>query len=368
MLRNHTINIILLMCSLILIFLAIESFYRIFDPFPYFGENEINKTEHGNLLEYDPLVGWRGIPKNQTYYITQNAKIAVKHNQYGFRDIEPPSPKSPKPGIVFLGDSFTWGYEVEFEDMYINLLRKALPYFDIYNISHRGFGTDQELIVFKHLNFLHKIKLVVLAFCENDIEDNNSNFRYKKNKPQYKYVDGNLVLSGTPVMKQIEWADTSSTDINVSHVKVILKKFLFNSHFLHDLYFRYKNIRYPYQKKSSVNKTSASLVITHKILNELKSTVEKKGAKLLIVLIPSKSEIEKIDHYIPYQNDIIKICSDLNIQHLDLAPYFEKKLWRTYYRIGMHWNARGHQVAAKAIMDRLNTIDEFRKFNSALSR
>ena len=34
-------------------------YFRIFDYFPYFSQSEINMTKHGNLSEYDPLLGWK---------------------------------------------------------------------------------------------------------------------------------------------------------------------------------------------------------------------------------------------------------------------------------------------------------------------
>jgi len=190
-------------------------------------------------------------------------------------------------------------------------------------------------------------------FCENDIDDNNSNFRYKKNKPQYKLIDNNIVLTSTPVIKQVCWSDTQPLYIKSSSIKNKLKTFLLNSHLLHDLYFRYNNRFYDINKHDD-QKIDRDLTITRKILNELKSDVEKKGASLLIVLIPSKREVENTDNYIPYQIDIINICKELNIYYFDLAPYFKKNYLRTYYRIGMHWNSRGHRVAANALLNYLN--------------
>ncbi len=59
-LEIHSKKIALTLGSLILCFLLIESYYRIFDPYPYFSYAEINRTEHGNLSEYDQTLGWKG--------------------------------------------------------------------------------------------------------------------------------------------------------------------------------------------------------------------------------------------------------------------------------------------------------------------
>ena len=73
----------------------VELGYRILNPYPYFSDEEITKTEHGNLSEYDSLLGWKGVP-------------------------------SGKPAIVFPEDSFGWGYEVEFDEISDNI-RKVEP-------------------------------------------------------------------------------------------------------------------------------------------------------------------------------------------------------------------------------------------------
>lgn len=39
-----------------LILLMVEIGYRILNPYPYFSDDEINETQHGNLSEYDPLL------------------------------------------------------------------------------------------------------------------------------------------------------------------------------------------------------------------------------------------------------------------------------------------------------------------------
>ena len=44
------------------------------------------------------------------------------------------------------------------------------------------------------------------------------------------------------------------------------------------------------------------------ILEELKEEVESRGAKLLVVFIPSKLEIERLSDSLPYQEEISQLC------------------------------------------------------------
>ena len=100
-------NLLASFLSLGLCFLVIELAYRFFDPFPYFSPQEINATNHGNLSQYDPDLGWSGVPDGEAVFVTKNNRTHLKHNSQGFRDIEHPE-NSGKAAIVFLGDSFAF--------------------------------------------------------------------------------------------------------------------------------------------------------------------------------------------------------------------------------------------------------------------
>ncbi len=332
--------------SLLFCFVVIETGYRVLDPFPYFSDSVTNNTEHGNLLAYDHILGWKGVPLGEADFITKNNKVRIAHNRYGYRDTEHKNFPEKKPAIVFLGDSFTWGYEVEFEEMFVNRLRDTLPNYEIYNLAHRGYGTDQALLTFKDWFGKQSLKLVVLMFSENDVADNNSLVRYRKPKPKYQLVENELELIGVPVPKDDRWAQSSRAPIKPKSWRKMIKEFLYHSHFFHDVHFRLQNIN-----KNKNKNVKQDLTLTSRILKELKAEVERRGAKFVVALIPSKVEIEKLGVYTPYQIEIVKLCQQLDIECLDIAPKLKNTWYRTYYRLGMHWNMHGHKIAAEALDD-----------------
>ncbi len=135
-------NIALLFGTLIFCFVVIEIGYRLLDPFPHFSHSERNDVEHGNLSMYDATLGWKGVPGGKAQFVTKNNSVWLANNRQGFRDIEHDHLTEKKPAIVFLGDSFTWGHEVEFEEMFVNRLRDRFSNYEIFNLAHRGYGTD----------------------------------------------------------------------------------------------------------------------------------------------------------------------------------------------------------------------------------
>jgi lysophospholipase L1-like esterase len=107
-----------------------------------------------------------------------------------------------KPTVLFLGDSFVWGYDVEAEERFTELLRRGLPDARIVNAGVPGYGTDQEYLMLERIWDAVRPDVVVLMFCTgNDRADNSANVR---NGGYYKpYLartgDGAWHFAGQPV-------------------------------------------------------------------------------------------------------------------------------------------------------------------------
>lgn len=357
-LRPIAQNIALLSVSLIFSFFIIEIGFRALDPTPFFSDSEINHTEHGNLSMYDDTLGWKGVPNGKAEFVTRNNSVWLAHNSQGFRDIEHDPLSDEKPAIVFLGDSFTWGYEVEFADMFVNRLRNRFPRFEIFNLAHRGYGTDQALLTFNRWNDKRPSGLVVLMFSENDVGDNNSDFSSDKPKPKYQLQNNKLILTGVPVPRDKSWMRAPNEEGASDSWKVALKNLFYSSHFINNMRIRYKLFRERRRLERTQDATkqqssSPDYTLTSQILEELRNEVVRRGTGLIVVFIPSKREIDKLDDSVPYQTAIASLCENLGIRYYDLAPDLRKAWFRTYYRQGMHWNAYGHKIAAEALNDYL---------------
>ena len=352
--RTIAQNTALLLGSSLLCFFLIEVGYRTLDPFPYFSEDEINVTQHGNLSQYDDLLGWGGVPDGEAEFVTVNNKVWLAHNSEGHRDIEHKASNENKPAIVFLGDSFTWGYEVEFDEMFVNQLRNKLSDYEVFNLAHRGYGTDQQLLSFMRWYDGQPVELVVLMVSENDAEENGVGDRYGKSKPYYEIVKKEMVLMGVPVPENEAWTNSPAEIAAPISWKTALNEFFFKSHFIHDIDFRINLLRSS-NKSSKVQHhySPKEIVITSHILEEFKKEVEASGAEFVVFFIPSKREIEKLDNSPPYQAEIIDICQELNIEYYDLAPNLQSTWPRAYYRYGIHLNVRGHQITSDAIYQHL---------------
>jgi lysophospholipase L1-like esterase len=363
----------LLLGSLVFCLLALEiGYYRLVDPFPFIPWSERNRTTHGNLMMYDATLGWTGVPDGTAPLVTENNRIWLAHNSRGFRDLEHDDRAGEGPAITFLGDSFTWGYEVEFEEMFVNRLRKHLSDHEVFNLAHQGYGTDQELLTFLQWEGRVTPGLVVLMFTENDVADNHFARRYGRRKPKFEIVDDRLVLTGVPVPEDKAWASPPRFSAPAAW-KRTSANLLFRSHLLHDVYFRVRllsqrmrgTVPGEIRRAPGGGGMAPDLVPTSRILEELRDAVERTESTLLVVFVPSKREVEEIGEYLPYQLEIAAVCRRLGVEHFDLAPAFKRTWRRTYYRRGMHWNARGHEVAARALLPYL--VREIGRHDSRLA-
>jgi hypothetical protein len=358
-----------------LILLMVELGYRILNPYPYFSDDEINATQHGNLSEYDPLLGWKGVPRGKERFITRNNSVIIENNRFGFRDIEHDT-SSGKPAIVFLGDSFGWGFEVEFDEIFVNILREKLRDYEIFNLSHRGYGNDQELLTFENWEYNGPLKYVVLIFTDDDVANNYSSNEYEKPKPKFEIVGDELILTGVPVPKIQKWdngKETAQVKDGWRKLKDDIKKFLFKSHFLHAMYRRWLYFKFEYlapdnpEKNSKVespglNETEnqEALALTTRIILELEMKVEEMGGKLIVVFAPSGMKAKFSDGSVNYQDWIIVVFERMGITCLDLQPYIQNTWRRAYYRHDGHWNPHGHRIAVGSIYNYLINIAELR--------
>ena len=156
------------------------------------------ETERSLTYRYDEQLGW--FPKeHSTATFDLTTTIDINHNSRGFRDDEhEPDHRS---SVVFLGDSFTWGYDVQAEDRFTNVLKDSFPELNLFNMGVSGYGNDQELLLLRDQINFYKPELIILVFCaDNDRLDNSMNIRYVNYyKPYFEQHKSTLLLKGQPV-------------------------------------------------------------------------------------------------------------------------------------------------------------------------
>ena len=253
---------------------------------------------------------------------------------------------------LFLGDSYTQGAQVDFEDLFTSVLYRKFPDKIILNAGISGFGVPEEYYFFKDWGKQLKPSLVFLQIC---------NFNDFMN---------------------VEVKSRNISDY-LMHYFDFIRLLLYN--------FKYKppgelplgrwtepfyknevdNINYNIFYNIWSDKKKSDLQNFVKYLKLLDSEIKKVNAKLIVFLIPTKEQLyfddfeEVIQNYnidvknldMNYPNNFLKnLCDSLGIKFIDLLKWYGESKNRVYFEYDEHLNKWGHILTAQILTDEIKGI------------
>lgn len=277
-------------------------------------------------------------------------------NSQGFRigKLNNPDKKIEKCDWLFLGDSFTQGAQVDFQDLFTTSLYHSFPNKVIINAGISGLGIVDEFNLYKGYLYKLRPKYVFLQLSGfNDfmnVEENKTSFfEYLINYSElarFIYYQTNV-----PTANQLElgrWTEPFySTEKNNIDYNVFYTKYS--------------------------DKKCKDLINLENYLKKFNNLVESNGAKLIVLLIPTKEQVipkcfsEVVDKYkidlanldMKYPNKFLfRVCEQNKIELIDLLDAFEKSKAPLFFERDEHLNKVGHQIIANAILDRLRGLKD----------
>lgn len=264
---------------------------------------------------YDSELGWFPI-ENSTGQFTGSRTIHIQHNVDGFRDRLHGA--KTKPRIAFLGDSFVWGYDVEANERFTELLQARAPGWDVLNLGVSGYGTDQEFILLQRWWDRYQPDVVVVVFSDDDLFTNGFNeYLYSYYKPYFEEVDGRLVERGVPVPKSLRYYRREHP-------------LLLSSRLAQFLWARYLTWRSPYY--ACANNPTLPILLA------MKSYVETKGGKFAIGFVTEVQADGKR-----------AFCAAGKIDSVFLLDSALQKWDFVYPSQGNHWTPKGHQQVCSTL-------------------
>lgn len=277
----------------------------------------ISDDERGLVYRYDSELGWFPKEGYETDFSGAARTIHVKNNRLGFRDIE--HNIDDRPVMLFLGDSFVWGYDVEAEERFTEKLRRKFPGWNIFNLGISGYGTDQELLLLKRFIGYYKPKVVFLVMCiENDLHDNASNMRYGYFKPYYDVTENGLVLQNVPVPKNLTYFVRSHPALSRLWTTRLLSVAIYPGLVFND------------DPNASDILNLSQKNPTLLLLQEMKTLTERNGARLFVGLEQPHRQIEA---FLDQEG----------------VPYVQLLTFDRYMADGVHWTPEGHAKVSDMI-------------------
>lgn len=343
------------------------------------------KTVKGGEFRADVRIsseGWRVLPDLRP--VDQFSGEQVKELAGGDSGVVGDAASSRRPGvgqtILALGDSFTFGCWADVEDTWLNQIQRVTGA-KVVNYGMPNAGTDTMLEVYKNLEpSRRKADIVMLGFYTgNDFYDN------MVGQGSFTVSDGALVL--TP-QAEARWGrynclePQNATKVPDSNKISFLKIMLRRSHlyqFLCGMFYYRKGSLSPQLPQAwclnkYTNEMRGGVAKTVQYLDKLRNLCSEHGSTLVVVLIPSASEVYDqdwqgwIEHSGLNENlfdrskprQIILDWADTKgVYALDLWPSLVNRS-RMYYRRDMHFNRMGHFQTGEAVssfLDRSGIFD-----------
>ncbi|MHC4706723.1 MAG: SGNH/GDSL hydrolase family protein [Planctomycetota bacterium] len=301
--------------------------------FPYWAPR---REERVKYWTYSERLGWEHLPNQRENFSQRDFSVEIAINSHGMRDDEYPMERTEKKRALVIGDSFGWGFGVEQQERFSEILENTHPDWEIINASVSGYGTDQQFLYLKEKGISFKPDLVLLLFYKNDFLDNTRTDRYWYSKPAFVVENEQLKLQNVPVPR--------------ASIARKIDRFLLGRTYLGQRFYSGLTLLAGAGKENEEEKLKDGHGITHRLITAINDLSKKEGAKFVLVSIPMG---------VAERMRLQKTAEAEDIPYLQLDERFEPLETSATLPHDRHWNAYGHAIAASAIDEFLRELGLF---------
>lgn len=341
------------------------------------------------LLARSGLFGDKHTPANLKPHIPVRGSIGFTNSQ-GFRDRERVVERTVRaPRVLAVGDSFTWGAGVSYDEVFVTLLERRLqsstPDAEVINVGVPAWGPHEELHLLKAYGVRFQPDLVLLNFfIGNDIQNKRGEslslpqILIVAGQSYYVHSDGNWVhdrigtdrwylyhdlnyllrVGGARLWRAVHGAQERVADAMSSGESAPLvsrEQYVRGIYERSDIYLA-EDTRYFAQHWA---RTQHTLLAFRDVLAE-------RNIPMLLVVIPDPVQLDGMlqkeylasvgqgaDRY-DFQKPsrlLLAWCREQGIPTVELLPAFEaaEKPAGLYFQNDIHLTASGHRLAAQVI-------------------
>ncbi len=410
-LKKLAVNCIIIFLSLLFTLFVTEILIRTTSK----SSNSAIGSHHKSFCEFDPILGWKHIANSKAIFETPESKALLTFNSKGIRGPEYSYEKSKDEyRILMLGDSFAEGYNVQFDELFSEVMKKELQArlksvksFQAINMATGGWSTDQEFLFFRTEGKKYNPDLVILFFYENDVWFNNQPKYWRGYKPLFAMKNGELILTNVPLPETKESKISTISEDHKTSFPANLKSWFFYHSRLYNLIvtrIKKQHVLYRWAAKLHLSREEfapknggaqksiaqvphdfrvwektydddirAAWQITEELLESLKKEAASIHADLLVFYVPGREAVydrvwnDTKEEYGISDTDwevnqagieLDKICKKDEINFLNPTELFRKeakKGVRLYFENDGHWNTQGHQLTANILTDYISS-------------
>lgn len=319
------------------------------------------------LFLQDPRIGYRLKPNARARYTTVEFSTELAINAQGVRDDRDIGPKPPNERrIVVLGDSLTYAVQVPLEQTFCKLLEAKLnradpahPYqWRVINAGVQGYDAVQEWLFYKYVAEVFQPDLVLVASSV-------------VNAPLTAKKQAWLDADGQPPANASSRLSTLSRRVVRSSMVLQLMNLRytqFNAHFQGPV----KEAPLATYLADPPPEVQRGLDVAHNAVAKIAARAAQNGARTAVLLMPTRFQTDDADY--GHLTEAVHLAggtlvrnagterfrqayASLGVPMFDLLPSLQAQPDRMglFFQQNVHFTPRGHEVAADAIFQFLET-------------
>lgn len=309
------------------------------------------------MMVLDEVLGWRHASNASKVFVNEDGTRArVVQGRHGHRGSQHDDQKPPgKQRVLFLGDSFTEGSQVNEDELFTFVIEQSNHQFEIINAGVGGYGTVQEYLYLMNGGLQLHPDIVVLMVYENDLADNCLSYSPSMGPRPYGEWNGGELR----VVEGLDWNGFEKFGLPVPfqewfHANSFLYYFL-NTR----IYQVMRGETLKELEKQDLRRTEGcrKLEIFAGIVRRMVTALRGVGSDMAIVAIPTSKDVSAGSSQV--NSGIMKVCAEEGLHCLDLLSALVQAVSRgekSYFAVDIHWTKVGHQVAARAISPFLSSF------------
>lgn len=312
------------------------------------------------MCEADQFRIWRYKPDVDFRYNNPEFDIRIRTNAEGLRS-DPEAATGDGPLVVFIGDSFTFGWGVEENETFAEIARTRLANefgvrVRIINAGHWMYTYDQQLLILKDILKKHRPAVVVQGLYWPHLRTlYNHVLSYDRAGSLVATSDPGIQVDERNLLKfRSDWLERPPLN---SQLIALLARSVLNRRMVRDA----ANIE-PYLIPGKTHNEQL-WTATKRLLTETSRTVQSTGAIYLPLYIPSNVETsegfwtvswgkpevpQNLNVRQPFER-LRQIMSGLGHELIDPTSQLRPSATEAYFKHDVHFTARGHQIVGEFI-------------------
>lgn len=234
---------------------------------------------YAGIHSHHPTRGWAMRP---SAHFQAKPRVHYTTNAQGYRALHDFRDEPEKFQMIFLGDSFTFGDEIDDVETWPGLLEGKSAEFNVFNMGGTGYGTDQMLITLEEEISRYHPDLVVAAYTDDNLNRSLLPFRDYK-KPLFSLSDGKLSLTNVPIGTPAEVMTEIASRRYFSISKIQLINLL--NYFVSELH----------PLGGSTECAGQCYRLNEAIFDRMRDVASSHGAEFMLIYLPHGKEIKSMD-------------------------------------------------------------------------